>query len=103
MYSLLFVLSDTLTFFGIAGAPPSKDQMESYQGELAAMSGHYQNKQPAGNYETAAEKNPVIRYLLEKNERNHLRHLEKDGDVDTHQLVKIEATFVNHKTVREQS
>jgi hypothetical protein len=77
--------------------------MESYQQVLGATSGHYQNKQPAGNYETAAEKNPVIRYLLEKNERNHLRHLEKDGDVDTHQLVEIEAAFVNHKTIREQS
>jgi hypothetical protein len=66
-------------------------------------SGHYHNEQAAGDYETAAQKDPVVRDLIEKNEGNYLRHYEEDRNVDSHHTVEIETTFVDHETVREQS
>jgi hypothetical protein len=101
----------------IAGAPFAGSRSAKYQrpptssvrcalrnlNAVDRESGHDQNKQAASDYETAAEKNPVVGDLLEENEGDYLRHYKEDCNIDSHQAVEIEATFVDHVTIREKS
>jgi hypothetical protein len=65
------------------------------------VSGHHEDKQSTGDYETASEQNPIVGDPLEENERDYLRHQEKGCGIDALKRSNSTPLCFNHETVRE--